>query len=466
MVGAERKKKQLRQKGRSFKPILLVFVFLLICIPSVWLAVVRMEGTAPESEIAMESVFVGASRSVTLTVSDSGSGVRKISMSLLTTDGEFEILQRTFPSAGFFAGGKEKTVTVTATVSPEALGVSDGVGRLHVTAWDYALRNWGKGNRGESETQIHIDTQMPDIAVISRRHNLSQGGSGVVLYRLSEDCPVSGIMAEDRFYPGYAGHFNDPSVHMAFFALDYTQGKQTKLAVIAEDHAGNRAKAGFDHHIRARSFRKDVIKLSDRFFNAKMPDFERFFPDSSGLLPRDLFLKVNRELRQADSDAIYQVTGKTENKMMWEGPFLRLPKSANRARFADHRSYFYGGKEIDQQVHMGIDLASTSHAQVPAANRGKVVFTGDQGIYGNTVILDHGFGLFSLYAHLSQIDVSEGQMVERGAIIGNTGKTGLAGGDHLHYGMLVHQTYVNPIEWWDKSWIANNISAKINSAGP
>jgi murein DD-endopeptidase MepM/ murein hydrolase activator NlpD len=456
----------LKQKGRSFKPILLVFVVLLVCIPTVWLAVVRMEGKPPETEIGLESIYVGASRTVTLSVSDSGSGVRKISMSLLTTDGDFKILQRTFPSAGFFAGGKEKSVSVTATVSPEALGVSDGVCRLRVTAWDYALRNWGQGNRGEVETKIHIDTQLPDIHVISRRHNLNQGGSGVLLYRLSEDCPVSGVAADDRFYPGYAGHFDDPSIHMAFFALDYTQGKQTKLAVIAEDHAGNRAKAGFDHHIKARSFRKDTIKLSDRFFDAKMPDFERFFPDSAGLLPRDLFLKVNRELRSENADAIYKITQKSENEIMWEGPFLRLPGSANRARFADHRYYFYGGKEIDQQDHMGIDLASTAHAKVPAANRGKVAFTGDQGIYGNTVILDHGFGLFSLYAHLSQIHVTEGQMLEMGEIIGNTGKTGLAGGDHLHYAMLVHQTYVNPVEWWDEAWIANNITSNINGTGP
>jgi murein DD-endopeptidase MepM/ murein hydrolase activator NlpD len=220
------------------------------------------------------------------------------------------------------------------------------------------------------------------------------------------------------------------------------------------------------HHINTRSFRKDAINLSDGFFNAKMPDFERYFPELSGGSRADLFLKVNRELRLKDSEAIYQVTQQTEKKILWDGPFLRLPKSANRARFADHRTYFYGGKVIDRQVHMGIDLASTAHSPVPAANRGKVVFTGDQGIYGNTVILDHGFGLFTLYSHLSQINVADGQMVEKGESIGKTGMTGLAGGDHLHYGTLIHGTYVNPVEWWDDAWIKNNISAKIEDAGP
>jgi murein DD-endopeptidase MepM/ murein hydrolase activator NlpD len=56
-------------------------------------------------------------------------------------------------------------------------------------------------------------------------------------------------------------------------------------------------------------------------------------------------------------------------------------------------------------------------------------------------------------------------MIAKGESMGKTGKTGLAGGDHLHYGTLIHQTYVNPVEWWDGKWITNNISSKIQDAG-
>ncbi|MBC2710613.1 MAG: M23 family metallopeptidase [Desulfosarcina sp.] len=456
----------MNKKGRSFKPILVVIVVLLASIPAVWLAIIRMEGTAPAIEIGLESPFIGASRIVTVSVDDAGSGIRSVWMSLLVDGREVEILQRTFPSAGFFAGGKEKSVQVKATISPQSLGLADGKGVIRVVAWDYSLRKWGKGNQVYLEKEIRIDTKAPSIDLISRSHNLAQGGSGVALYRLSEDCPVSGVTVGDHFYPGYAGHFNDPSIYMAFFALDYQQGKGTRLAATAEDFAGNRSTAGLVYHINARSFRKDAINLSDTFFNAKMPDFDRYFPESSDGSRLDFFLKVNRELRRRDNEAFYRITAQTEKEILWDGPFLRLPRSANRARFADQRTYFYGGKVIDRQVHMGIDLASTAQSPVPAANRGKVAFTGEQGIYGNTVVLDHGFGLFTLYSHLSQIDVADGQMVEKGEIIGKTGMTGLAGGDHLHYGILIHQTYVNPIEWWDEAWIKNNISAKIDDAGP
>lgn len=444
----------------------MVIVVLLISIPAVWLTIIRMEGKPPSVEIELDSPFIGASKSIGVSVEDAGSGIRRIWMGLLVNGREVEILQRTFPSAGFFAGGKEKSVRVKATVSPKTLGLADGKGVIRTVVWDYSLRKWGKGNQAYLEKEIHIDTQPPAIEMLSRSHNVAQGGSGVAVYRLSEACPVSGITVGDSFFPGYAGLSNDPAVHVAFFALNYQQGSDTQIAATAKDYAGNSGVAKMVYHINARSFRKDAINLSDRFFNAKMPDFDGHFPESSQENPLELFLKVNRELRRQDNEAFYGVTAETEKKILWEGAFSRLPGSANRARFADHRTYFYGGKVIDRQVHMGIDLASTKHAPVPAANRGKVAFTGNQGIYGNTVILDHGYGLFTLYAHLSQIQAVKGSIVEKGEIIGKTGMTGLAGGDHLHYGTLIHQTYVNPVEWWDKNWIKNNVSDKIDGSIP
>ena len=110
---------------------------------------------------------------------------------------------------------------------------------------------------------------------------------------------------------------------------------------------------------------------------------------------------------------------------------------------------------------MGVDLASLAMAPVPAGNTGRVILAEFMGIYGNVVIIDHGFGLQSLYSHLSEIHVQKGETVQRGQIIGRTGATGMAGGDHLHFGMLVSGLEVQPIEWWDARWIKNNITSKM-----
>ncbi|RLD97804.1 MAG: M23 family peptidase, partial [Aquificota bacterium] len=125
------------------------------------------------------------------------------------------------------------------------------------------------------------------------------------------------------------------------------------------------------------------------------------------------------------------------------------------------RTYIYNGKVISHSTHMGYDLASVAHAPVPAANNGQVIYTGFIGIYGNVVILDHGLGLSSLYAHLSRYVVKKGDLVKKGQIIGYTGSTGLAGGDHLHFGVLLSGHPVNPVEWWDRKWLRERIMAVL-----
>jgi len=131
------------------------------------------------------------------------------------------------------------------------------------------------------------------------------------------------------------------------------------------------------------------------------------------------------------------------------------------ASFGEDRTYWYGGKQVDRQIHLGVDLASTAHSAIPAANSGKVAFAGPLGIYGNTVLIDHGCGLFSMYSHLSRIETEVKKEVKKGETLGRTGSTGLAGGDHLHYSMLVHGVFVNPIEWWDEHWIKDNVEKKM-----
>jgi murein DD-endopeptidase MepM/ murein hydrolase activator NlpD len=148
---------------------------------------------------------------------------------------------------------------------------------------------------------------------------------------------------------------------------------------------------------------------------------------------------------------------KSEAKFLWTQPFLQLANSKVESEFADVRSYIYNGKKVDQQVHLGFDLAVTAHTPVVAANDGKVVWAAPLGIYGNCIVVDHGYTLQSIYGHLSEIDVKEGEMVKRGQVMGKSGSTGLAGGDHLHFSMQVGGVQVNPVEWWDEHWIKDHI---------
>ena len=179
----------------------------------------------------------------------------------------------------------------------------------------------------------------------------------------------------------------------------------------------------------------------------------------------DVYLFINREVRRQNRDSIAALAGQTAPRRLWDGPFRQLANTQVESGFADHRTYLYGGDEVDQQVHLGFDLASTVNAPVAAANTGTVIFADYLGIFGNCVVIDHGLGLQSLYAHLSSIDVAVGDAVELDAVIGRSGQTGLAGGDHLHFAMLLQGRPVTPMEWWDPQWIEDRIMRKLRDAG-
>ncbi|MGD9211935.1 MAG: M23 family metallopeptidase [Desulfobacteraceae bacterium] len=448
-------------KRNNTKIYLLVILGVIIIAPMVWILMDRMEGEIPKIEFALSSPSIGKSLKLPVTLADEKSGIQRFWVALVKDGKEYPILTREFDSGGLLVGGLVRTNSIIVDFKPQNYGISDGKAVLRMAVWDYSWRKWGKGNQFYVEQDVIIDTQPPRIEVISRAHNVNQGGAGLVIYKLSEPCIKNGILVGERFFPGRSGYFSDADIQLVFFALTYKQGSDTKLTLTAMDNAGNESKGRFPYHINSRKFKNDTINISDRFLESKMPEFAEDVYKEGNSSPLNTFLLVNEKLRRANSERVYNIAMSSESKMFWDGEFLRLPNAANRANFADRRSYVYNGKTIDTATHMGIDLASVAQSPIPAANNGKVLFAGDIGIYGGTVLIDHGFGLVSLYGHMSSIDVTPNQMVAKGDIIGKTGVSGLAGGDHLHFGMLIHNTYVNPIEWWDESWIRNNITSKI-----
>ncbi|NNK93205.1 MAG: M23 family metallopeptidase, partial [Desulfobacterales bacterium] len=183
----------------------------------------------------------------------------------------------------------------------------------------------------------------------------------------------------------------------------------------------------------------------------KIPEFEQYYPKMSGELI-DKYLYTNNIVRQENNKKISDLCKNPHPERLWNDRFLRMPGSS-RAGYADHRTYYYQSQSIDKQVHLGIDIASTKNADVKASARGIVVYADYLGIYGNMVLLDHGHGVFSLYSHLSQINVSPQDALEQGVVLGLTGTSGMAGGDHLHFSILVNGIFVTPKEWWDQHWL-------------
>jgi murein DD-endopeptidase MepM/ murein hydrolase activator NlpD len=345
-----------------------------------------------------------------------------------------------------------------------------GAATLVVTATRPVLRNLRHvTSRVAADLKLRFDP--PRIAVVSTKHYVNLGGSEFIIYRVTPPDVDSGVKVGDLFYRGFpasgAGAPDDPTLKAAFFALRYDQPTNAPMELYARDDAGNEGHAQFDHQVFPKVFKHSRIPLDDAFLGRVVPAILQGSPqlnaNPADLLPS--FLKINNDLRRMNADAIAALAQKTSPRLLWKGAFQALGNSQVEAAFADFRTYIYAGKEVDKQVHLGFDLAKVANAPVLAANDGKVLYAQDLGIYGNCVILDHGMGVQSLYGHLSAFQVKEGEDVHKGQTLGLTGQTGMAGGDHLHFSMMVDGQFVNATEWWDPHWIQDRVARKLQEAG-
>jgi murein DD-endopeptidase MepM/ murein hydrolase activator NlpD len=439
--------------------------------------VVAGRAGGPSIQIAKPEKFVGVSTPLEVAVGAPGGQLKSITIAFeqggksttlySMTDGQVA------PGEGIKLAGPD-LLRITRTIGKQSVpDLKTGPARIVVTASRPVMR----GLRTLSSTASHdvqVRLERPQVSVLSSKHYINLGGSEMVVYRASPPDVVSGVLVGDIEYPGYPASgaatiegvkLDDPAARIAFFALRFDQDLNTPIRLFARDEAGNTARADFDHTTFPKPFKSSRIpiddKLLDRVVPAVLEGTTEVKPEGDTLAK---FLVINGELRRKNAEKIASFAKQSAPEILWRGVvFHPFTNNAVESAFADKRTYVYQGKEVDQQIHLGFDLASFTGMKIQAANRGKVVFAEELGIYGNCVIVDHGMGVQSLYGHLSSIAVKAGDMVEKEQELGRSGMTGLAGGDHLHFTMLVNGHMVNPVEWWDQHWIQDRILRKLKS---
>ena len=425
------------------------------------LLLTRAEPFTPTIALETPIDFVGRATPVKVTAHDRGTGLALVEIRLVPNGGEAVVLAgQSFPAgSGWLGLGGVHEASISATLDAAAAHVPEGPATLEVRARDHS---WLTALRGGAELlrPVTVDVTPPSLELVSTQHVVRLGGSECAVYRIGGDAVESGVQVGDEFFPGTAGVFTDGALRAALFAVPQDL-PQARPAVMARDRAGNLRMVPMGADIRGRRFADKSLPVTDEFLSRKVPELlQANGLDQSGDLVAG-YLRINRELRAATERRVREICRDSAPRQLWEGEFLRLPNSAPLSGFADRRTYLYAGKPIDQQTHLGFDLASLRGSPVPAGNTGRVVFAGPLGIYGNTVILDHGLDLFSLYGHLSEVGVTTGAEVRRGDPIGKTGDTGLAAGDHLHFSIMVHGVHVDPVEWWDGHWLQDRIWSKV-----
>ena len=354
---------------------------------------------------------------------------------------------------------------VALQVTGGTLGLREGGATLEVLARDGFWRPIRVDDRPILAVPVTLDFSPPSLEVVAATRYWAQGGGGLVVMRSKGAARVAvGVGALS--FPAYPAGPAETNLYVAMVALPWNYQGGTPITAVAQDEAGNATSRAVAVEVKPRRFKTDTIEIKDDFLAQKLPEL---LPERTGTIAQEdllpAFLMVNRDRRKQAEEFKRALGAKTQPRPLWDGVFVQPTNTKVFSNFAETRTYRYHGRDVDTQVHYGYDLAAVRQGPVPAANSGTVIFTGPLSIYGNTIVVDHGLGLQTLYAHLSSFGVKEGEQVAKGQELGRTGSSGLALGDHLHFEVLINGVSVTPLEWWDARWIRDHIGRPLREGG-
>ncbi len=339
---------------------------------------------------------------------------------------------------------------------------------LNIETIDNSRWNFFMGNESKKSISVKLDTKKPKLYIVNNSYSIVRGGTGTVIFKADDenlDELYIKTDAGDKFKPQ---PFYKDGYYISFVVWKHNQ-KRFSADVIAVDKAGNESKERIKFYLLGKKYRTSTIKASDNFINGKVTELAKIYSndDVNAMKNDERFKFTNETLRNDNENTIKKITSKVSQEKIKNFhlfPFYPLKNAAAVASFGDHRYYKYKNNIISESYHLGLDLASTKMANIISSNKGEVVFARENGIYGNNLIISHGLGVYSLYAHCSNFKVSLNDKIKRGEVIARTGITGLVLGDHLHFGILVQGQAVRPEEWMDPKWFIDNVTMVIKDA--
>ncbi|MFT7859866.1 MAG: M23 family metallopeptidase [Sulfurimonas sp.] len=336
-----------------------------------------------------------------------------------------------------------------------------------IEASDTSKWNLFKGNSALKEYKLTVDRKRPNVNIINNSYKISRGGSALVIFNVEDPNLEEFYVLGNHDKKFKAQPFYKEGYYIALLAWPVTD-RGFKATVVAKDSAGNVAKSYVPLYLKEKHYKLSKITLSDKFLKGKIYDLAEEFEETQGVESSlEQFKLINEDVRAKNEKLIHEITSKVPDEMISDFKMKRVHPLKNGqvvAHFGDHRKYYYKGAFVSEAYHLGLDLASYAMAPIMSQNGGKVVYTDYNGLYGNMPIISHGLGLYTLYGHCSSIEVGSGENIPANSKVANTGKSGYAMGDHLHFGVLVQGIEVRPQEWMDSQWIKLNISDIIKEA--
>jgi hypothetical protein len=382
-------------------------------------------------------------------------GERKLSAFIEQNGARYPLFEKSEPATHlFWQRNAPPRLFMFEAGKNKAPNLKEGPAKLVAEAVSNDLR----ASTDSASYDVNVILAPPRVIADGLQHYVNQAGMELVTFTPSGSWTEAGVKVGKYTFRSFPlpGH---PGERFSMFAYAWDLPPDITPLVFARNAAGTEATTHFWFKLFPKKFRVRDFPIDDALMEKLVNSVDPTGQLVSGPDIATRFVKINSEMRAKNNQQLYDLRMKTEEKILWNGPFLHWGKE--EADFADARNYIYHGKQIDHQVHLGFDLSDVANGPVQAANDGRVVWAADLGIYGNCIVLDHGYALQSIYGHLKEIDVKVGDMVKKGQKMGIAGQTGLAGGVHVHFGMQIDGVQINPREWWDEHWIKDRILSKL-----
>lgn len=388
---------------------------------------------------------------------------------------------------------------ITGTLTTEDIGYGDGLNSLSRRT-QIPLDLFRRLNRITSPMELYAGLSMvyqqgESTKPLTNRLSLSNGESLLEASVLAQTDPwtLSGINAlqgtwdglpADVLYAPGNGPENSPSnglppalVNVTVNPLPITQGGTADIIVQAQPGVQLSGML-VDKPLQFFSIGSDKYAALQGTYallnpgsyplqlDAALPDgnkqsFEQSVIIQSGNYPTDPLLSVASDTidpttNDAETQKLNQLTTPVTPTRYWQGVFKNPSPDfpdCHPSLFGDRRNYVgQGTNDTYHTFHSGLDFCGRVGTPIDAAADGVVIFTGMLTVHGNTTIIDHGWGIYSMYCHQSEFDVQVGQQVKAGDLIGKVGATGRVTGPHLHFEIWVNGIEVNPIDWLANSY--------------
>jgi murein DD-endopeptidase MepM/ murein hydrolase activator NlpD len=425
-----------------------------------------LEKDPPEIVWLEEPVGIGADPlTLKARITDVGAGLDQIVVRISQKNQPRELLEREVRD------GDIHEQEIEVKLDPKALELREGNAELQIVAFDRTL--WSNGS--DLPKTVQVDFLKPRIEVITPQQNAVAGGSELVFYKvLGRSIERQGVDSGDNLYPGFPAKAWDESlknydrVYFAFFPVSPSHNDQSSpLRIVARDSIGNSATSPFKYRIRQKKWSAFKVTLNEASASALRDSLVAYTREASisvplpGDLPADLRTLLS-ELAKRDEAFLDEILSASESKRRWSGPFGRPVSSYPSNAAGDQRTVVFNDQELAKSAAQGARFAVTTRTTVTAAQAGRVIFAGTLGLLGKTVVVDHGCGVATVYGHLSNTSVKQGEEVPKGQPIGQTGSSGFATSEEVYFEVRVQGDPVSANEWWDENWIRDHIDNKIS----